>query len=95
MSWLIHRELNSIDPNVEDEDQETPLFLALRNGKLTPLHGVSENGHERSCYSKGNADVIVKYAWTLLHLASASHSKKLRVCHDLFLFLILLVLQWS
>ena len=34
MSWLIHRELDSIDPNVEDEDQETPLFPASRNGKL-------------------------------------------------------------
>jgi ankyrin repeat protein len=34
MSSLIYHELNPIDPNVEDEYQETPLFPASRNGKL-------------------------------------------------------------
>ncbi len=34
MVRLIHREVDPIDPNVEDEDQETPLFPASRNGKV-------------------------------------------------------------
>ncbi|KAN0109839.1 Ankyrin repeat-containing domain protein [Russula decolorans] len=50
MSWLIHRKLDPILPNVEDEDQETPLFPASRNGKLEAtrllLDGKAEVNHQ-------------------------------------------------
>ena len=38
ISWLIHHKLDPIHSNVEDEDQETPLFPASRNGKLDATH---------------------------------------------------------